>query len=240
MYCPWSGLNTSETLQSEGFFWSHPSILFLRQSGMLMFPQAIRVSQQLMYVPSLCCGIKREPTNTGGLLVFLFSNLRLRLVVTVRLMFLSKILHVGSRPKAQNSLGFVQNWLTCCNCRSLAKTRNRSGWMEHSRVKTASLEVSSSRLARFRSVHTLFRLPCSFVPFVVTSFSPWKVLGADFLAKWRALYRSPGPRWSCPTDLALVMSPTERYTSSRDSLAVLHLINADSFSLSLVLDSTRL
>lgn len=34
--------------------------------------------------------------NTGGLLVFLFSNLRLRAVVTVRLMFLSKILNADT------------------------------------------------------------------------------------------------------------------------------------------------
>lgn len=155
-------------------------------------------------------------------------------------MFFSNILNVGSIPKIQNSLGFVQNWVICWSWWLFAKTINRSGWMEHSRINNVSLEVSSSRLARSRSVQTLFRSMCLLEqPGVVTASSSWKDAETDFLAEWRALYKSPGPRGSCPMDLALVTSPTERYTSSRDSLAVLLLINAESFSLSRVLDRTR-
>ena len=176
--------------------------------------------------------------NTGALPVFLFSSFRFLYVVTVRLMFRSKMLNVGSTPNTQNSFGLVQNWPSCWSWRSFAKTTNKSGWIVHSRMKTFSLHISSSRFARSRRIHMFSKHTGSLI-FLNSS---WRsVFGMSiFLAVYRALYMSFGPLGSSPKDRAEVTSPTEQYTASSACLTVVLLVLKLSFNFWWVLGSILL
>ena len=108
----------------------------------------VRKLPNLAYVfQSLCWCMRRGPMKTGGVFVLLLSNFRFRYVVTVKLMFSSNMLKVGSTPKMQKSFGLVQNRLRSSSCRLVARMTRKSGWTLHFLMKVASLDISSSRFA---------------------------------------------------------------------------------------------
>jgi hypothetical protein len=108
----------------------------------------VRKLPNLAYVfQTLCWCMRRGPMKTGGVFVLLLSNFRFRYVVTVKLMFSSNMLKVGSTPKMQKSFGLVQNRLRSSSCRLVARMTRKSGWTLHFLMKVASLDISSSRFA---------------------------------------------------------------------------------------------